>query len=57
MGTDDVVKTCTRTIGEQLGGSDQKPCILPLHRNNGGQEKKGKPGWNYMEGLQGRSRD
>ena len=46
MGTDDVAKTCTRTIGELLGGSDHKLCILTLHRNTGSQEKKGKTRWN-----------
>ena len=49
MGTDDVAKTCTWTIEEQLGGSDHKPCILTLHTNNGSQEKKGKPRWNYKK--------
>ena len=49
MGIDDIAKTCTRTIGEQLGGSDHKPCILTLHRNTGSQEKKGKPRWNYTK--------
>ena len=49
MGTDDVAKTCTRTFGEQLGGSDHKPCNLTLDRNTGGQEKKGKPRWNYKK--------
>ena len=40
MGTDDIAKTCTRKIGEQLGGSDHKPCISHFTEILGAKKRK-----------------
>ena len=45
--TDDLARKTTRTVLNQLGGSDHKPVLLSLDLNFKPREQKSFPRWNY----------